>query len=81
VELAICYERGRRFTEAQELLERAILQRPDLTQAHVALARVYYKLHRTADGDRERKMAAQLQCKEQNKQAAQSDQAKPEPLR
>jgi cytochrome c-type biogenesis protein CcmH/NrfG len=81
VELAICYERGRRFTEAQELLERAILQHPDLTQAHVALARVYYKLHRTADGDRERKMAAQLQGKEQNKQAAQSDQAEPEPLR
>jgi tetratricopeptide (TPR) repeat protein len=39
--------------QARQELEQLIRDYPNFSEAHAALARVYYKLQRTADGDRE----------------------------
>jgi len=39
--------------QARQELEQLIRDHPNFSEAHAALARVYYKLQRTADGDRE----------------------------
>jgi tetratricopeptide (TPR) repeat protein len=39
--------------QARQELEQVIRDYPNFSEAHAALARVYYKLQRTADGDRE----------------------------
>ncbi len=59
-QLALCYERERQLAEAERLLQKAVTTNPGFQQAHIALARVYYKLHKTADGDREKAIAATL---------------------
>jgi tetratricopeptide (TPR) repeat protein len=41
------------INEAVELLERRTKKAPDFSNAHVQLARLYYKLNRTADAERE----------------------------
>lgn len=61
-QLALCYERERQLEQAEQLLQKAVKINPGFQQAHVALARVYYKLHKTADGDREKAMASSLQA-------------------
>ena len=61
-QLALCYERGRQLEQAEQLLQKAVEINPGFQQAHVALARVYYKLHKTADGDREKAIASSLQA-------------------
>ena len=40
--------------EAVNLLERVVSQTPDFRSAHVLLARLYYKLKRIPDAERER---------------------------
>jgi tetratricopeptide (TPR) repeat protein len=59
-QLALCYERERQLADAERLLQKAVEKSPGFQQAHIALARVYYKLHKTADGDREKAIAATL---------------------
>ena len=53
------------LNEAQRMLEEIVKQQPDLIDAHVTLARVYYKKKMKAEGDREQaiveKLRAQLQ--------------------
>jgi tetratricopeptide (TPR) repeat protein len=70
MELALCYERLRRLDEAQTLLEQVVQERPHLKEAHVALARVYYKRHRSADGDREKAAVARIDAEERARQDA-----------
>lgn len=70
MELALCYERVRRLEEAQTLLEQVVRERPDLKEGHVALARVYYKRHQAAGGDREKAAVARLEAEERARQAA-----------
>jgi tetratricopeptide (TPR) repeat protein len=40
--------------EARQILEELVKEYPDFSEAHIALATVYYRLKRPADGDRER---------------------------
>ncbi len=70
MELALCLERSRRLEEAQTLLQQVVRERPDFKEAHVALARVYYKRHQTADGDREKAALARLEAEERARQEA-----------
>ena len=49
-------------------LEELVRKVPDFTPAHVLLARVYYKLNRQADAERERATIDQLNSKEQERQ-------------
>ena len=53
------------FQEAVELLERVIAAKPGHTRAHVLLAQTYFRLRRTADGNREREIVRRLNEEEQ----------------
>ena len=47
------------------MLERVVKEDPYYIAAHVLLARLYYKVQRTADGDRERAEIQRLNDQEQ----------------
>jgi cytochrome c-type biogenesis protein CcmH/NrfG len=69
-ELALCYERSGNINGAQGLLEQVTREHSHFSEAHVALARVYYKLHKKAQGDQEKEVVAQLEAEERARQAA-----------
>ena len=46
--------------QARQALEALIAESPEFAEAHATLATVYYRLHRAADGDRERAIAQKL---------------------
>ena len=46
--------------QARQALEALIAEAPDFAEAHATLATVYYRLHRSADGDRERAVSEKL---------------------
>ena len=52
--------------ESRKLLEGVIAEVPDYTEAHVMLATCYYRLKRTADGDRHKAIAERLRQKDRN---------------
>jgi tetratricopeptide (TPR) repeat protein len=53
-------QREERDDEVLALLERVVSLRPGYTQAHVLLAQVYFRLNRTADGERESEIVKRL---------------------
>jgi tetratricopeptide (TPR) repeat protein len=53
---------------AVDCLEQVVRQAPDFTPAHVLLARLYYKLKRPGDAERERSIIARLNAEEQTRQ-------------
>src|SRR5205085_2890175 len=62
--------------EAVGLLEKVVNRAPDFTAAHVLLARLYYKLNRTTDAERERAIIQQLnQAKQQQEPTPESQRA------
>lgn len=69
---AIDLQQGDRSPErldvARRALEAIVKEAPSFTQAHVALATVYYRLKRKADGDRERAIVEKLNTETQAKQ-------------
>jgi tetratricopeptide (TPR) repeat protein len=46
--------------QARKAMEALIVESPDFAEAHATLATVYYRLHRSADGDRERAISQKL---------------------
>ncbi|MGA8598428.1 MAG: tetratricopeptide repeat protein [Bryobacteraceae bacterium] len=54
--------------EARRQLESLVKEAPNFTEAHVTLATVYYREKRKTDGDRERKIVAQLTAERQAKE-------------
>jgi tetratricopeptide (TPR) repeat protein len=46
--------------QARKAMEALIAESPDFAEAHATLATVYYRLHRSADGDRERAISQKL---------------------
>lgn len=54
-----------REDEAVKELEALEKQTPDWIDPHIQLAALYYKLHRPADGQRERQIVQQLQARQQ----------------
>ena len=65
LQLGLCYESKGQFANAASLIEKAVEAQPELTPAHVALARVYFRLGRKADGERESNLVAELEKKQQ----------------
>jgi hypothetical protein len=53
------------YAGAAQDLERLEKASPDWLQPHVQLAAVYYRLHRPADGMREREIVAKLKAQQQ----------------
>ena len=56
--------------EARGILENLVRQFPDFREAHAALAGVYYRLQRKADGDAESAIVKKLNAKQQSSDAA-----------
>lgn len=67
LELALCYEEQRNYSQAQGLLEEVVQRQPGLLPAHVALARAYYRQKKKPEGDRERVIISRLVAEEQGK--------------
>lgn len=71
---AACYQLGALRLQlgqrdaAREILERVVAAAPDFEEAHVSLATAYYRLKRTADGDRHQAIARELERKRQERQ-------------
>lgn len=69
LELGLCYEGKRRLKESQTFLEEVTRARPQLYQAHVALARVYYRLGKKQQGDLERAIVTRIENEKRAEQA------------
>lgn len=69
LQLALCLESKNQLPDAIALLEKTVHLMPDLVPAHVALARIYFRLGRKFDADREKQMVGILQAKLQQRQA------------
>ena len=59
------------------LLERVVKQLPDFTQAHVVLARLYFKLKRPQDAENERLIINRLNAEQQKKEPTGKPEAQP----
>jgi tetratricopeptide (TPR) repeat protein len=60
VQLALCYEQKGNLAKAQEYLQAAIRQQPDMLDAHRVLARVYYRQGNSPGGDQEAAIVSKL---------------------
>jgi tetratricopeptide (TPR) repeat protein len=67
--LALCYEEKSDLPTAQRLLEEVLRIDPDSLQTHRALAKIYYRLGKKSEGDRETGIVAQLEAKEHQRDA------------
>jgi tetratricopeptide (TPR) repeat protein len=67
LELGLCYESKGQYRDAAGLVEQAVQSQPQLTAAHVALVRIYFRLGRKADGEREKSIVSELEKKQQQK--------------
>jgi len=67
LELGLCYESKGQLADAASLIEQAAKSQPNLTAAHVALIRIYFRLGRKADSEREKETVADLEKKQQQK--------------
>jgi tetratricopeptide (TPR) repeat protein len=65
LELGLCYESKGELKDAAAFLENAIEKQPGLVPAHVALARIYFRLGRKSDGRKEKTTIASLEQKRQ----------------
>ncbi|MBV9269413.1 MAG: tetratricopeptide repeat protein, partial [Acidobacteriaceae bacterium] len=63
--LALVDKSQGKFDSAVTEMEQAVKIRPDWLEAHVALAGLYFQLHKTADGARERQIVDRLSEQEQ----------------
>ncbi len=60
-ELALCLERKRDYTKAEQLLRDVLALKPDVLSAHVALSRIYYEDHKKEEGDAEKRIISGLE--------------------
>ena len=58
---------------ARKSLEALVQDSPNFLDAHVALARLYYRLHMKPEGDRERVLVDKLTAEVQAQKRAQAD--------
>ena len=79
LQLALCYESKDNLVDATTLLERAVQKAPDLVSAHVALARIYFRLDKKTEATREKELVKVLQEKQQQ-QKMKSTTSSPNPL-
>ena len=65
-EMALWESTSAHYEEAARDLESLEKSNPDWLQPHVELATVYYRLHRQADGARERDIVAKMKAQQQS---------------
>lgn len=69
LQLALSYESKGDLSSAVGPAEEAVLRKPDVLQAHVALARIYFRLGRRTDGQKEKRIIAELEQAQQLRDA------------
>jgi tetratricopeptide (TPR) repeat protein len=79
LQLALCYESKGNLPDAAALLEKAVQKQPDLLPAHIALARIDFRLDKKADAAKEKETVRLLQEKQQQ-QKMKSTTSPPNPL-
>jgi len=65
LQLALCYESKGEMSSALSLAEEAVRKQPDVLPAHVALARIYFRLGKRIEGQKEKTAIAELEKKQQ----------------
>lgn len=70
LQLGLCYESKEDLPDALHLLEKAVHGAPDSLPAHVALARVYFRLGKRPEGQEEKKTIARLETRQQQEKSA-----------
>lgn len=65
-EMAMWQSTSGQYADAAKILEGLTKEDPNWLQPHVELANVYYRLHRPADGAKERAIVAQLNAQQQS---------------
>jgi protein O-GlcNAc transferase len=65
LELGLCYESKGELKDAAASLEAAVQRQTGLVPAHVALARIYFRLGRKSDGRKEKSVITSLEQKRQ----------------
>jgi tetratricopeptide (TPR) repeat protein len=65
LQLALCYESKGEMTSAMHMAEEAIRKQPDVLPAHIALARIYFRLGKKVEGQKEKETIAELEKKQQ----------------
>jgi tetratricopeptide (TPR) repeat protein len=66
-EYAVLAMQARDYPKAESLLTRIVQKVPDYLDAHVLLAEVYFHLHRTDEGKREKALVDAMKIAEQNR--------------
>jgi tetratricopeptide (TPR) repeat protein len=67
------------FEEAAGLLQRVVAAKPDHVRAHVLLAQTYFKLKKTAEGNREREIVRRLNAEEEARRQKETGLSPPAP--
>ncbi len=70
-EMALWHSASGDYQAAAEQLEKVVKEDPDWLEPHVELASLYYRLHRSDDGLRERKIVERITVQQQAPAAAQ----------
>ena len=73
-QIGTVYIASDRLPEARQILEEVVKDAPDLVEAHAALGKLYYRLGRKEDGDREQVTVRRLnaQIRQRTRQEAQA---------
>lgn len=74
LQLALCYESKGDISSAVTLAEQSVRGQPDVLPGHVALARIYFRLGKKAEGQREKETIAELEKKQQQSLVPKADQ-------
>ena len=64
--LASCYQLQGKLPEAQTMLESVLASDPNFREAHVALAKVYFRQNRMEDAEKQESIAAKLEERKQS---------------
>jgi superkiller protein 3 len=67
------------FQEAAFLLQRVVTAKPDHVRAHVLLAQTYFRLKKTAEGNREREIVRRLNAEEEARRQKETGSGTPAP--
>jgi tetratricopeptide (TPR) repeat protein len=62
IQLALCYETGKEYSQARSLLEAVTQEHPELIPPHRILARLYYRQGNPSEADRERRITEKLEA-------------------
>ena len=79
-DLALCYEKKGKYSEAESLLVEVVREQPGLVEAHRVLARIYYREGKKELGDRESAVVSKLDSDDLRRKEGMIDSSQPQRL-